>query len=387
MKRLFCTLIVIICFACSAASAGGHIGIEGTVSGQNNGEIITADLYQQNGDTILVSSLFPDLAVILNHGCCTDEMLYELFLFKPGRFASVMDMTDRILAEWLQRLNMKTHSGSYSGEVFEYASSVSTTSFQLSDFARFLDDVFSKEYHPDTETDTTESVLYYGFLSDVAKKLQSIPENDKILVSVRCYDENRYFTFAIQKQNETICTISVDNTADHARRVISGHKENGKYYYHDITYSAGLESFTVENRFYGGTQSSFLNLSDRNPLIRASLYAVENSDHTCRYEYKAESAALGDPFIVSGIQQENSLSLEIHAGESGREIAHISTYYDNMKNPVSFSDKKTLDSELKEDYDTINMNFIAAGLTLADKVFPNLPLSYQKIIFSLMPGL
>ena len=58
-----------------------------------------------------------------------------------------------------------------------------------------------------------------------------------------------------------------------------------------------------------------------------------------------------------------------------------------MKNPVSFSDKKTLDSELKEDYDTISMNFIAAGLTLADKVFPNLPLSYQKIIFSLMPGL
>ena len=145
MKRLICTLIVIVCFTCSAAYAGGHIGIEGTFSGQNSGEIITADLYQQEGDTVLVSSLFPDLAVILNHGCTADDMLYELLRFKPGQIVPAMDMTDRILAEWLQRLNMKSYSGSYSGEAFEYASSMSMASFQLSDFARFLDDVFSKE--------------------------------------------------------------------------------------------------------------------------------------------------------------------------------------------------------------------------------------------------
>ena len=134
MKRLICTLIVIVCFTCSAAYAGGHIGIEGTFSGQNSGEIITADLYQQEGDTVLVSSLFPDLAVILNHGCTADDMLYELLRFKPGQIVPAMDMTDRILAEWLQRLNMKSYSGSYSGEAFEYASSMSMASFQLSDF-------------------------------------------------------------------------------------------------------------------------------------------------------------------------------------------------------------------------------------------------------------
>lgn len=387
MKRLICTLIVIVCFTCSAAYAGGHIGIEGTFSGQNSGEIITADLYQQEGDTVLVSSLFPDLAVILNHGCTADDMLYELLRFKPGQIVPAMDMTDRILAEWLQRLNMKSYSGSYSGEAFEYASSMSMASFQLSDFLRFLDSVIKKEYHPDAETDMKESALYYGLLSDVYKKLHSIPENDQVLVSVRCYDESKYLSFTIQKKNETICTVSVDNTLDHTRRIITGHKENGKYYYTDVTCSAGQDFFAVEKIFYGGTQSSFMNLSDNKPLVRTSLYAAENSDHTCRYEYKTESDALGDPFVVSGIQQENRISLTFLTGENGREIARVEAYYDYMKNPVSFSDKKTLDAELTENDAVINMNYMAAGLMLVDKVFPVLPLSYQKIILSLMPGL
>ena len=139
--------------------------------------------------------------------------------------------------------------------------------------------------------------------------------------------------------------------------------------------------------FYGGTQSSFMNLSDNKPLVRTSLYAAENSDHTCRYEYKTESDALGDPFVVSGIQQENRISLTFLTGENGREIARVEAYYDYMKNPVSFSDKKTLDAELTENDAVINMNYMAAGLILVDKVFPVLPLSYQKIILSLMPGL
>ena len=385
MKRLFYAVIVIVCCFCSAASAGGHVGMECTVPGQNNGAVITADLYQQNGDTVLVSSLLPDLAVILHHGSDTDDMLHALFCFSPQDMRFALQAADHILKDWLQLLNMKSHSGRYSGEIFEYASSMNTSSFQLSDFSRFLDSVIKKEDYSGSEEECG-SAVFYCFLSDSAKKLKSLSETEKILVTMRCYDDNRYYSFAVQKQNEVICTLSVDCTEDDTRRFVTGHKENGTYYYDDITISAGSNSVTVDKSIYSGMQSSFLNLSQQAPLVHASFSLKEGKDSGRAYEYKAESAALPDPLIISGTVCDNDISMAVRAGENRSEIALLSVCYDNMKNPVSFSDKKILDCNITDENAVIRINALTAFMMLADMVFPNLPLSYQKIILSLMPG-
>ena len=359
--------------------------MECTFPAQNNGTIITADLYQQNGDTVLVSSLLPDLAVILRHGSDTDDMLHTLFGISPQDTRFALQATDDILKDWLQMLNMKSHSGRYSGEIFEFASSMSTTSFQLSDFSRFLDSVIKKENASGPEEDS-ETAAYYSFLSDLSGKIKGISEKEKILVTVRCYDDNRYYTFVVQRQNEIICTISMDCTKDFTRRFVTGHKENGTYFFDDMTISAGQDTFTVDKTIYSGTQSSYLNISKHDPLVHAAFSLKNGKDSVREYEYKAESHSLADPLIISGSIRDNDISMAIRAGDNHGEIALLSVSYDVMKNPVSFSDKKILDCDVTDENAVIQINVLTAFMMLADMVFPSLPLSYQKIILSLMPG-
>ena len=67
MKRIICILCVmtvIVCCGCSAAAGETHIGIQGTVLSGNDHKSILFDLFrEEDGTTLLTSTLTPDYAI------------------------------------------------------------------------------------------------------------------------------------------------------------------------------------------------------------------------------------------------------------------------------------------------------------------------------------
>ena len=383
-KRYFMIISVLLCIMYTAAIADEHVCVQGFFCGSTENLPFSADLYKQDDRLFIVSSLLPEIAVSVSDGQNRiTECISAILSINTEQLEYTIKADERIFSAWIQQLFRETRSGVFTGDVFDRATTVTTSSFLLSDYLRYTEMSLMNFEANGNETEEKRN----SYLLSALKGIQYIFRDEKLNIQLQSYDEGSYYTVSVIKQHEVFMTVSVDNTLHDCRHMVVGYRENGRYYFRDVLLSIQTESFAISSGLYCSNCSSYRMLTSDSLLFTERFSVAKDKEGMDVFQYSVETPSMTEPFAVSGSIAGDEIRMKMFLQQTGNDLCSVSVYKDNMKNTVSFSDKKTMYYDRINDREEIHMTFLAGIMQLAADIIPALPLFYQKILMFLISDL
>ena len=385
-KAALIALFLIIVTYCSNAAGDTHFSIEGIFTDSSAGRVVSADLYRQKENTIIVSTLFPELAVKLeNQSQDLSGVIHNAFsMMDPEEIEKSIQCMDYIMNEWMKSKQGKVTAGIFTGDLFEKAGEECLYRFRLKDMKMFFDeqlDIYPEEQVSDR--------LKNG-LNEIYKEIFTTETADSDLnVNVRQYDEGLFHIISVTDQEETKLSIAVDNSSEEQIHALIGFKTDGRYYYREVRCRYNNSVVSIESALYSGKESSYRALSDRNNLFRESLSVIPEPDGSLSFQGRFESRVISEPLLITGKCRKGNAGyaeLEIAAfpeGHSEQKI-QISACIEELVRSVNFHDKKLIDIQNEHDHEELMKDYYTGITTLVTEIIPKLPADYQRMIINMI---
>ena len=385
MKRFFCAAVALLCLLCSGAAADRHMAIDCTFSGLSEGKSVTFDIYEQSGQTIALSSLFPDIAAepYTAEGQSYITDINNLLSLRPDTLRRLISSAESLITDWLRIQQCEMSFGAFSGSLFEHASSMCTYTFPLLDFSAYLSEYAEAITAGSGQADTQEMTVSY-LLNRFADIIgQATAETDLILL-VRDYDEGRYCTVHVKNHDDVLMVLSFDHTDDQKKRTRIEYKENGRYCF--IDYDIITEEHTITCSSAINTSRNSYLLPDGNPMIRE--HFILSSDSGCSFQWVFKPDSLKEALTISGtVVSSDSGFAEVNAAASiegfESDTVQIKAYTEPLNRAVAFTDKRIIQMQDQTDHTEIQLAASSGLMALASEIYPNLPEDYQKLLLRL----
>ena len=383
MKRFLCALTVLICLSASFAAADSHMAVDCSFSGMNAGRFITVDLYDQDGQTTMVSSLFPETAVVPD---ASDGFLpfsdYSAFIcLTPEIISETVREAEQLISEWTGGLTGETAAGVYSGTLFDKASTLKSCAFSLTDFQNHLRNRI-QSLITEAESDTSKAVVCY-LLARITEALRPAGLETDPQVLCREYDGGKYLTFLLTDHDDVLSALSLDLSAETEKRMMISYKENGTYSHIDHILRLDDRQVTIESSF--GTSAGSVLPSGEDLLIRMAFTLEPKSEEECAFQGIVHAYGLEKGLIINGTLNPSDnapagfrASAYIDGQES--DALNITIYSETLNRPVSFSDKRIRHMNTESENAEIRLAASSGLLSLAAAVFPALPADYQNLL-------
>lgn len=384
MKKLVCLLAVFICCICSTALAGSHLNLQGVFTSAPDNRSLSLDLYEQDGETIIVSPLFPSYALSLGNGehPLGLSSLYPLFLSDTGTISFLDRYIGEVLRSWFDERCGEPCTGFYDGDLFTGAHKMTACEFTLSDLLLYLHHTLQE---PSVNGTPAEDRLQ-GAVSCCSGLLSYI-ENDissnQISVLTKCFDDGVFYTINVRKGNTDILSLSADLTDTNHRRFLTVWEENQKTYLNDIQLADSAGQFRIISALYSGTGSSFQKASEQEPLYCESFTISDSGKMQGDFTYSLEAAAFVHPLTITGqriCMSDGSFRIRATAEitDSPDSILDLDCVFEETNRNISFSDLSTVDVFNDKESAAAGLEFMSSLTLLAAEIIPTLPLSYQQ---------
>ena len=388
MKKIICILAVVIMLSCAAASADQHLEALCTVSGFPESIPVTLDLYEQAGNITAVSSVFPDHAVELSpdESCGLTQLFQTICSLQPMNVSGAEKEADLLFISFLEPLLSDPVPGMYAGALFDRASSVRYAEFPLSDMTGFFRTAAALTQQDPGRKNDLVSVLLASF--DTGKSSGAAEDDSGIMISVRSFDNERYLTLQIIRQEDVIMTVSADRTAENGIRFLICYRENGSYYFRDICTGFEQDQYVIRTEFLRST-SSILYAPGRKTLYCARL-AIENSrEGHSLFRYDLNSDILSGPLTVSGsakayVDGRADLRAVVGIGGMKADVISLDMLLEPVYRPVSFDDKTIVRTGDAVESAGLTLAAVSNIAELAAQLLPTLPKDYQDMILRLL---
>ena len=370
---------------CSCAYADQHFEIECVFSEQLCGASVTADLYEQNNETVFVSSLFPDVAAVFSSQESIPVMLHDVLGTLEEEPINVISDIEHIINTWLEKQESETFSGEYTGDIFQSSEYVEICTFSLSAFSEYLENTVKEK------RDISEEKLYYGstlFAGFISREIRKTSNGTDCIIQSKCFDNGKYYTFMLLTQNEPILTISADCSQEMKRHYVIGCKSENKYYYRDIQCEFTENGFNIENNLIIG-KSTYYNLSKKRPLFSETVSVENDKNNHISWNSVLKSSKLSDILKTSGTIEKDAegyktISADISLQDHPELNMTIHVFMEPTGRRVSFGDKsikKYIDPNEAEEIDTA---VYSGALQLAAVLIPSLPADFQNLLIGLL---
>ena len=384
MRRMICILAALLICTGSVAYAGEHIGIQGVFSGVLNDKTVTIDLFEQDDERIVLSSLFPDQAVSANaQDCPAFSDIGSLFLIHPARINNIAENIKGVISSWLEAHNCCSEDGIYAGALFEKSASVRTAEFLLSDFLLFAehslrDNSTEKEIPGQSRNDNQE------ILSFVLQWIRTFLPEDPLRVFVRRYDNGTYSTVTVMQKDDVIMTLSVHSMSENGKRFLISYKENGRYVFNDIIMTVCSDSFSAINKLYCSNVSSFSTAEKEQPMIHDQLILTAINEKTCSFNYISEPRTAEEAVTVAGTISQDVIRADFTIKNIENGILSVTASRESVENKTAYQDFRVIHAEKADDLMTLQMEVFSAVLTIMAELIPTLPASYQQMVLYLL---
>ena len=373
MRKVFCLLIILVILNPASVCADQHMEVSCTVRGLSNDRDETADLYEQEGKIIAVSTLFPEYAVEIKKET-TDGLsfFHTLCSLTPDMFGENKKTFERLIRSWIEQHLSDPVYGIYSGELFNEASVIQHAQFPLSKMAEYL------------RNSTIEGIPSGNcIISLISEYIRLFFGEKELLLSLRCYDNWRYISVNISENDNVIMTISADLAAEEEHYLI-GYREEGNNVFRRITISEAEKNVTIISSYWSGKESSYLNVSHQNPLFTEKFVL---SNWLKIYELDADS--LSEPLIISGISSaeedgQANMDIQVSINKHEQELISISINFEPLIREVSFSDKKSILPSDEKEYTLFSLAVAANIQELVAEIIPSIPIDYQRMLLTLL---
>ena len=386
IKTVFISLFICVTMIAGNAAGEEHISIQATYSDSSVGRVASADFYEQNQQTIAVSTLFPELAVNLRE---QNHILFRIFphalsLMHPEKFEAMIMQIDTVVSEWMNENPGTVSEGVYAGETFQHADNVCKNESSMDELLEYI-------YSKIKDTNKTDMLSYEAgeicMLCCEMLKEASAGLNLKVCISK--YNEGQYYTVSINENEKIIYTVSVDKSEDKMIDAVLGWRTGGRYYYRSINCQYDKNSISIQSAFYSGKESSYRAVSKHTALFKESVSITEAEDQTVTVQGKLESWKLPIPVIISGnchAEKEEYAELDFYVlpENTFEHQFHITACYEKQIRPVSFPDKKITDIRNEKDREHFSKDCYSGFSDLVTAIIPRLPIDYQKILIDLL---
>ena len=385
MKKFLTILLVLFCFTASAAASDTHTEIRCLIPGSSEFSTADIDFYQQNQNTVMVSSLFPDLAVYLDREIPDIDVL---FCLNPDVGNHAVSVLGQIKDNWLKKQKTESTEGIFIGDLFDSAFTETTASFRLKDFSSYLKSALSDL--PEEDALTGPAVIQ--FLESTLSELQNAAGNEEIMITVKQYEQGQYETILFSYQNDVLLTVSADHSGGNREKYLISYRNEEEYCFRETEYTTAQGQLNISSAFWISNDSAFRNNSTNRPIYSESVMLITEDENNCWFQYILKSATISDSLTIIGkITDEkdgaSQIRAELSVQGSEQEILQFYACRNSLNRNVRFTDKKEMhlsDPQARTETDAALFD----GLTsLAVEVIPLLPQIYQEILISLIVDL
>ena len=379
-KQLICFVLAVLLAVPCSVSADRHIVAEASLNG-SSGPAFSAEVYETGEKTIVLSSLFPDEALVVSRA--GDVFSAEdLDYFRPDRAGKTVKELFSDLISWSSEQNGKKRNGIFTGDLFDYATTVQETEIGIGETMSFL-----RKLRSGDGTNSKSGLTAAGFLNriDLSKVPDFLTETG-LHGKIRSYDSGRYAVLEISDSMGIVMTISADLSVETGSRFLVSHTENGRYYYQLIRLES-LEKETVWTvELYSGTGSSFRSATNSDPLLTERLSWVAAEENTCSFDYILSSRKLGDSLVLSGtgvFDSDGCFSADAVLYVQGREEKMTITLKTDHGTAYEAEAGVKETDLLRDDLNTLRLTVTANLANGLAGIIPVLPESYRKLIMTL----
>ena len=298
-------------------------------------------------------------------------LIKSIFAVTPGKLQSMIGYLEEINTQWMKTRNICEYEGIYSGVLFSKASTVCSTQFLFTDYIHFCENSIR------SIKDENESV----WLSAVLRMGGYLAEQYNPEISIKSYDKNKYLTMDIILQNDVFMTVSVDNTkGKNEKRIVLSHRENGRYFFHDIRIQADQTKAVLTSDLYSSPDSVFPENEDYALLVSEQLSLTNGEVKETFFRYKCLDGDQKRLISSDGKMENDCMEGKIYLLEEEKEWAVISSaVHKNSREPIPES-KKTLKSGREEDCAEFQIALFSGLTVIVSEIIPVLPMKLQKML-------
>ena len=385
MKRFLCILTALLFLAGTASAYDSHLHAEGVFSGQLEGRTVTADLFEKDSFTTVVSSLLPNTVIELENAGGEGTLLNDLqglFAMRPEDVSAALEKAESMLFAWTGTQKNETAAGAYAGELFDRAATVSSCRFSLSEFAEYLRGNLAAARG--TDRDGMNAFLN-RLLYDTAGRwiVHDNGTDPEILFS--SYDEGSWYTILVTVDGAVIMTLSADRTAGDGRRLLVSYKENGLYCFRDTEFRMEGKQISVSSAVRTGKEPSFRKAAEQAPLCTESFTLAGDTATSCTFECVFSSDTLVNPMIMIGkitSPEAGKAGIDADVFIRGHEADTLSVTVntDSAFSGGEFSGYQVIKTDREKENAGIRLTAVSGLTLLAAEILPTLPGEYQKMI-------
>ena len=225
MKR-FISLILVLAMVIPAAGAlagGSHCGIEAQVLAGEQDTRIRLDIYADNDQIYITSSLIPDTCIRISGinpaqiGDAAAELIRNI------RSGKMTEIAEGCIRDWIAFMQPETREGSFSGDAFEQATSMQRITFSWGDLM-----MLGRNTLKALKTEGLSGELLEGDWSELLTPQRNIRFDLKI------FDGGKYASLGVLDGADTVMTVSANLSDPDCALVITGCGTGGKNYYSSI---------------------------------------------------------------------------------------------------------------------------------------------------------
>ena len=387
-KRLICLLVTLCCFVCSFAAAENHILLEGRFLGLLDGNTVSAEAYEADGKTRIVSSLVPDHVVTADTASEKWTRLIDLLRYlRPDYLSDAADFLHEEICAWFSDRNAETRTGLFAGDLFTEAKTEKQWDVHTADLLTALRFIRRKaESSQETGTNRNPLILkLIDYACAVAEEFSDGPLSFRL----KSYDEGKYLVFEVSGKGGILLTVSADYSAGTEKRFLICHAENGKTYYQLFRLSGSGQQTDLNSALYSSSVPSFYSAADGKPVLSEQfIWKTAENGNSASFEITIDSGIAEESLIIRGTaeyaEEKDSVDADVYFKGSELEGMKVRIEWDGQTIPEETAKQKELDLRQPEQANEIQRILMANMAILAAGVIPSLPVSYQKMINTLL---
>ena len=391
MRRVICTLAAVLLLCCNFANAEMHLQVFCSLPDHPDEKYMDFDLYEQDDRIYAFSSLLPGMAAVTDtaDGAFILDDCFSFFSVKPEIYRDMIISAEDIITEWIGKQRAYTSEGVFSGSMFDYASSKSSCSFEMSEFTGFLEERVKQDSDILDGNDSINTRKVYRCLSGFFSDILAASGAEDLSVYASIFHDAGYYLFHLVDpvSDSILLTLSADLSMKPDCRLMVSYMENGKYCYirHDI--SSDNLSLQI-NSSIAVSESSVLPEGE-NHLIRQSLTITSDNDSADSFVYILKPNGVNEPIIIKGtgeIRPELSADIVSAAciGESGPDFLKIYIHAEQTNERVLLQERKILNLSEKYDKNMFLLAACAGMMQMTANILPVLPEEYQNLLIGIL---
>ena len=366
MKRLIIFIMLITLCAGAAGAEGLHLEMRCTYSGTEASKTLSLDAYKQEGKTLIVSSLFPDYVLESKTDSAVSAAgeLTAFQLLHPDKAAAYALKVKTLLFDWLKAQKGTRERGVFAGELFDTAGEKTSCAFPLSDLI----------------------ALWMGQTD--APLFAFIDETDAVL-KVSSFDENKYISADVCKNEETVMTVSADLSEEAQTKLLFAWAEDGRTYFREVSFRPEEGSVVLSSAFYAGSGTSWRSVKESSPLFEEKLTVISVTENEAAFFGELSAPALSAPLCVSGSFETGEgtgtrISASAWVDGQYNESLLMDATLEVLARPVSFDDKTLIHTDNEAEINRLSVPVLSGLSAFSSDMILKLPKDYQQMLMTLI---